>query len=474
MKKLLFLGFILFSSVSFLFAQIGATGNTNAGGLPNFGTAFGSGNDVLGQYALVGGSLSRATGSHSFGFGYSVQAIGEGSFAMGRSVFAKATNSWIIGTGVISNNFENTIDNSFMIGFNASQPSFFVESFTQAGGGFVGIHTTAPRSALDVSGKLTTDYFRMTDGAVVGHVLTAIDVDGNMEWRAPDGGGMGTPSNYWSKTGNMVYYNLGNVGIGLINPYYKLDVLGQARIKQELVFNGGYDAQITFGSETSGKKFTIKSLYNGGGAGKTSIRGLCVDKWGNVGIGTDSPGFEIALDVKGITRTEQLTMVNGASTGKIMMSTNNFGAASWVDMQSLAGAWSVDGNNVYRESGSVGIGTSNVGTTHKLVVAGSINATLIKVTESVPSSDYVFEEDYSLMDLTELETFVKTNKHLPEVMSADEFAKNGYSLGEMDDVLLRKVEELTLYVIDQDKAIKQQQKLLKKQQKLIDQLLQKK
>ena len=56
-------------------------------------------------------------------------------------------------------------------------------------------------------------------------------------------------------------------------------------------------------------------------------------------------------------------------------------------------------------------------------------------------------------------------------MSAEEFAKDGYSLGEMDDVLLRKVEELTLYVIEQDKTLKQQQELLVKQQLLIDQLL---
>ncbi|NPD45314.1 hypothetical protein [Lentimicrobium sp. S6] len=62
------------------------------------------------------------------------------------------------------------------------------------------------------------------------------------------------------------------------------------------------------------------------------------------------------------------------------------------------------------------------------------------------------------MPLTELESYVNTKKHLPEVMSAKEFAENGYNLGEMDDVLLRKVEELTLYIIQQQKDIAQQQK----------------
>ena len=105
----------------------------------------------------------------------------------------------------------------------------------------------------------------------------------------------------------------------------------------------------------------------------------------------------------------------------------------------------------------VTIGTTTVGT-HALAVNGSINAKEILVTETVPSSDYVFEEDYPLMPLTELENYVNTKKHLPEVMSAKEFAENGYNLGEMDDVLLRKVEELTLYIIQQQKDIAQQQR----------------
>ncbi|NPD86844.1 hypothetical protein HNS38_18930 [Lentimicrobium sp. L6] len=206
------------------------------------------------------------------------------------------------------------------------------------------------------------------------------------------------------------------------------------------------------------------------------MRGLAITAAGNVGIGIDNPSK--SLEVNGTTKTSGFQMTNGSALdGKILQSDAS-GNASWVDPGTLSGVgiWD-ETNSVANYYGSVGIGTANVGT-HKLVVAGSINATLIKVTETVPSSDYVFEADYSLMPLNELETFVKTNKHLPEVMSAEEFAKDGYSLGEMDDILLRKVEELTLYVIDQDKTIntqqetlEQQQILLEKQQKLIDQLL---
>jgi hypothetical protein len=57
--------------------------------------------------------------------------------------------------------------------------------------------------------------------------------------------------------------------------------------------------------------------------------------------------------------------------------------------------------------------------------------------------------------LAEIETYIKENKHLPEVPSAKEMEKNGVQLGEMNMLLLKKVEELTLYVIEQNKEIKE-------------------
>lgn len=71
----------------------------------------------------------------------------------------------------------------------------------------------------------------------------------------------------------------------------------------------------------------------------------------------------------------------------------------------------------------------------------------------VPDADYVFDTDYKLATLSELESFVKENKHLPNIPSAEQFKKDGYKVGEMDEMLLRKVEELTLYVIEQQKTI---------------------
>lgn len=71
--------------------------------------------------------------------------------------------------------------------------------------------------------------------------------------------------------------------------------------------------------------------------------------------------------------------------------------------------------------------------------------------------DYVFDEKYALMPLDELEDYLKRNKHLPEVLSQEEVKQKGFSDKEMNFTLLKKIEELTLYTIEQHKALKNQQ-----------------
>jgi len=109
-------------------------------------------------------------------------------------------------------------------------------------------------------------------------------------------------------------------------------------------------------------------------------------------------------------------------------------------------------------NGFVGIGSLNPDAI--LTVNGTIHATEVKVDLTVPA-DYVFKSDYKLMPLNDVEKFVKINSHLPEIPSAEEITKDGLKMGEMQNKLLQKVEELTLYVIEQQKEID----LLKKNQK---------
>lgn len=112
--------------------------------------------------------------------------------------------------------------------------------------------------------------------------------------------------------------------------------------------------------------------------------------------------------------------------------------------------------------GNIGIGTDNPVATldvngsiraSTLNVAGEVNARAVNITINA-GADFVFEPDYALKPLSELETFVKENKHLPEIPSEKQMIEDGLNVNEMQIRLLQKVEELTLYVIDQDKRIK--------------------
>ena len=80
----------------------------------------------------------------------------------------------------------------------------------------------------------------------------------------------------------------------------------------------------------------------------------------------------------------------------------------------------------------------------------------MKVDLNVPGPDYVFEKNYDLRPLTEVEAYINQNKHLPEIPAAKEMEQNGVNLGEMNMMLLKKVEELTLYVIELKKELGQQ------------------
>lgn len=102
--------------------------------------------------------------------------------------------------------------------------------------------------------------------------------------------------------------------------------------------------------------------------------------------------------------------------------------------------------------GKVGIGTLTTGS-HQLAVEGSIGAREIQV-ETGSWSDFVFENDYDLPTLEEVEQHINEKGHLPEIPNEAEVIENGINLGEMNAKLLQKIEELTLYMIEINKEVK--------------------
>ena len=110
----------------------------------------------------------------------------------------------------------------------------------------------------------------------------------------------------------------------------------------------------------------------------------------------------------------------------------------------------LSGSGVWDAQGKVGIGTT--APDEKLTVKGKIHTQEVKVDMAGPLvPDYVFAPDYDLKPLSEVAQYIKENRHLPEIPSAKEIETNGLYLAEMNMKLLKKIEELTLYLMEQDK-----------------------
>ncbi len=118
-------------------------------------------------------------------------------------------------------------------------------------------------------------------------------------------------------------------------------------------------------------------------------------------------------------------------------------------------------------NGNIGIGT--IAPTVKLAVNGDIFSKKVKVTQS-GWPDYVFDNKYQLPSLAFIEKYIKEHQHLPDVPSAKEVEEHGLNLGDNQAILLRKIEEITLYLITQNKKLDEQQKMILQQQQTIEQL----
>jgi len=122
-------------------------------------------------------------------------------------------------------------------------------------------------------------------------------------------------------------------------------------------------------------------------------------------------------------------------------------------------------------NGNVGIGISNP--KNKLDVKGTIHSQEVKV-DMLEWSDFVFKKEYNLPTLEQVEKHIAEKGHLENIPSEEEVLKNGINLGEMNAKLLQKIEELTLYIIEQDKKTENLKMVISKQNERLEKLENKK
>lgn len=154
-------------------------------------------------------------------------------------------------------------------------------------------------------------------------------------------------------------------------------------------------------------------------------------------------------------------------------------ASNAVSVTTDSGSGGGGGSSVWSEAGSVAsytgdvaIGTSTVPTGYKLAVEGKIRTREVRVDQDT-WPDYVFSQGYDLPSLEEIQKHINEKGHLPNIPSAQEVEKNGIELGEMDRLLLEKIEELTLYIIRLDEISKEQKRInddFKKEMELLKKL----
>ncbi|MEE1945889.1 hypothetical protein VRU48_12280 [Pedobacter sp. KR3-3] len=273
------------------------------------------------------------------------------------------------------------------------------------------------------------------------HELTFSD-EGNMYIRS---GYTGTGWGSWRSL--LVSNDNGNFGIGMTTPSEKLTVNGNINI-----FDPTGGAYLGFGTANNNEYNTIGSMY--ASAGLVLAHGL-----------KPHSASEQLVYSHGSMARSAIVLGRGFSEGGIKFYTKS------ASSETIGAIFSGEPTMQITDNGNVGIGTTTPN--EKLSVNGKIRAKEIKV-ETANWPDYVFEEDYKVGTLQALESYIKANKHLPEIPSAKEVEANGVELGEMNKLLLKKVEELTLLLIDQNKKNEKQEQAIDELRKEIEKVKNKK
>ena len=268
-----------------------------------------------------------------------------------------------------------------------------------------------------------------------------------------------------STTEKMRITGDGYVGIGTTSPLTTLNVAGGnwdlATTNGDFAI-GNSTYRLKFGIATAGAGAGDARIYTTGGTNRTILGSNATDILAitptGVGVSTITPSGKLHIEHDGTDLNPHIRIHATGLYSRINWSTNT-NANTWVAQSYLESATAAD--NYWRleyggsprlhvaGNGNIGIGTSTPD--NKLDVLGIIRANEVIV--ETGWADYVFQDDYKLKPLSEVEAFIKENKHLPSVPSAAKIQDKGAHVAELMTKMMEKIEELTLYSIEQKKEI---------------------
>ncbi len=343
-------------------------------------------------------------------------------------------------TGAIKTIGQST--NSARLGlftFSNSNANNLKERLSILDNGNVGIGTTTPSSALEINGQI-----KITGGTPgVGQLLES-DANGLATWSDKSasflpagaiGNTLRNNGSSWVSTSNL-FNNGTNIGIGTTTPASPLSFasIGGDKINlyQEAT-NQIYGMGITTGTlQIYTPNTGARNIAFGAGSSATFVQSALLTNTGSFSIQGGDAGY-IFKD-----RTD-----------------NTYGGWNWYANAGKASLYRYGSGDLmtFNANGSVCIGTTTPATGYMLNVYGKIIGEEVRVQLKAAWPDYVFDHNYKKLSLPELEKYVAQNKHLPNIPSAAEVEKDGQLLGDVQRKMLEKIEELSLYIIEQNKKI---------------------
>jgi hypothetical protein len=298
----------------------------------------------------------------------------------------------------------------------------------------------------------------------------------------------------WAPNGAHIFNtNAGNVGIGTNTPATLLHVgknMTEPTIRvQNLGGSGGATYQMI--DNTSGADWKFKATNTGGFKirdnafaldvvtieANSAANAIYVNDAGNVGLNTTTPSTRLHIETGDLTIHDFYPFIfldNTSVSGNAGIRFDYQGADNaWIFFDDGEDLLRINADNaggsrndlVIKSDGRICMGTTAAATGYKLSVNGKVTCTEVLVEALANWPDYVFQDGYELMSLEELEKNIIEQKHLPGLPSAAEVESNGFELADMQKRVLQKVEELTLYTIEQGKQIQSLQEKINKLEK---------